>query len=268
MIIKENFNPYKKSFGDIYRALTTGIGRRLIWDLNPESISSSKKFKKLKNKYAGEKAVILFNGPSLLKADFESLKNTYTFGLNKVNLIFEEKNFIPNILVAFDSLLNEQNTSFLSNSPHLLKILAYDSYKDLKKRGEDYIYLYHQEDPSFCYDPSSCVVNRGSTPYITFQIAYYMGFEQIAIVGADHNFPNLPPMAKIKNLDEDKYHFHKDYHKKGDVNQYPDRLKLDILFRDIKLAYEMKGRKIYNATEGGNLEIFERKNLHDFINGI
>lgn len=266
MIFKEKINPYKRPLGEIYRAIFKEMKGRLAWDLNPESKRSLNKFRALKDAHKGEKAVMLFNGPSLLKTDFSLLKNTFTFGLNKINLLSELTGFTPSVLVAFDELLNAQNKEFFLNSPNLLKLLNYRTYGDLKVTGKDLIYLYCVGDPSFCYDPSLALASRSSTPYIAFQIAYYMGFEQIAIVGADHNFPAHQALAKSINEKEDVMHFHKDYHKKGDVNhQFPDRYLLDMIFRDVRLAYEMKNRVVYNATEGGNLEVFERKSLKDFL---
>jgi hypothetical protein len=265
MMLKEEINPYKRIFGDVYRALFKELPAKLLWDLNPEAGNSKKKLLKLKDSQKGKKAVILFNGPSLLKTDFTLLKDVFTIGLNKINLISNDSGFSPSLIIAFDEILNNQNSEFLKNSERYLKILNYRSSKTLNKTGEDFIYLYHIADNSFCYNPLTALANRGSTPYIAFQIAYFMGFEEIAIVGADHNFPDVKPLSVIKNEEEDKFHFHKDYHRKGDTNQYPDKMQLEINFRDVRLAFEQKGRKVFNATDGGKLEVFERIKLEDFL---
>jgi len=264
-MFKEELNTYKRIFGDVYRALFKDLIDITSWHLNPESRRSKEKFLKLKDSQKGKKAVILFNGPSLLKTDFSLLNNVFTIGLNKINLITDDYKFTPSLIIAFDEILNKQNSDFLKNSPQYLKILNYKSYKPLNKTGEDFIYLYHMADNSFCYNPVKALANRGSTPYIAFQILYFMGFDQIAIVGADHNFPNIKPLSVIKNEEDDKFHFHKDYHKKGETNQYPDKIKLDMIFRDVSLAFEERGRKVYNATEGGKLETFDRIKLEDFL---
>jgi hypothetical protein len=263
-MFKQKINPYRKFAGDIYKAFNNLIDF-FLWNISTESAKSRKKMLRLKDSQKGKKAVILFNGPSLLRTDFSLLDGIFTFGLNKINLISDEIDFVPSLIVAFDEILNIQNSFFLKNSQHLNKILNYRSYKHLKKTGDDLIYLYHIADDSFCYEALPALANRGSTPYITFQIAYYMGFEEIAIIGADHNFPDIKPLAVVENNEEDKFHFHKDYHKKGEKNQYPDKIKLDMNFRDVRLAFEEKGRKVYNATEGGHLEIFERISLKDFL---
>ncbi|EHQ28453.1 motility associated factor glycosyltransferase family protein [Mucilaginibacter paludis] len=265
MQFKDDINPYKKIFGDIYRAIFQELANKILWDLNPESRRSAKKFLKLKDSQKGKKAVMMFNGPSLLKTNFSLLGDVFTMGLNKINLITEELGFSPSIIIAFDILLNRQNADFLKNSEKFLKIINYHSLKDLNKTAEDLIYLYYFDDNSFNYNPARVLSNQGSTPFIAFQIAYFMGFQEIAIIGADHNFPDIKPLAIVKNEEEDKFHFHKDYHKKGESNQYPDKIKLDMIFRDVGLAFEEKGRKIYNATEGGKLEIFERISLEEFL---
>ena len=47
--------------------------------------------------------------------------------------------------------------------------------------------------------------------------------------------------------------------------QLPDLLNSEVSYSLAKQNYEAFGRKIYNATVGGNLELFDRVNLKDFI---
>ena len=54
-----------------YRWAAAAILNRLVWDLRPESWISRNRVRAYRNKFAGKKAVILCNGPSLLRVDFE-----------------------------------------------------------------------------------------------------------------------------------------------------------------------------------------------------
>lgn len=265
MILHQELNPYKLALGQIYRAAAVTFKEKLLWDLKRAASDSRRVFASLENSHQGEKAVILCNGPSLLKTDFSLLAGVFTIGINKINLLFDQVNFRPSMIMAFDQLLNSQNLDFFKSDTSILKLLSYVSHKDLKIQRDDLIYIFHAADNSFCYRPIQCVVDRGHTVYIALQIAYFMGFEEVALVGADHNFPDDHARQVVLNSGDDRLHFHKDYHKSGTRTQNADRYLLDVNYRDARIAYESKGRRIVNATDGGLLNIFERMNLADFI---
>ena len=270
MIAHEKLNVYKFGFGQIKRALFNTIYDKMSWDLKPIANKSKSVLNKMKDSHMGEKAVILCNGPSLLKTDFSLLSNTFTIGLNKINLLFDGvSNYRPDIICAFDKVLNKQNVEFFKNDQEIIKILTYLSYEDVKVQREDLIYGYSIPlSDSFTYDVSHGFVDRSNTTFIALQLAFHMGFSKVALIGADHNFGNLKPREIVINEGDDELHFHKDYHKSGTQTQNTDKLLLDMNFRDAKIAYENQGRNIYNATIGGQLDIFERIDLNKFINEL
>lgn len=266
MMFHEQMNPYKFAMGKVYRVFNKDLKEKILWDFKSVAKKSKKNFRQLENSHKGEKAVILCNGPSLIKTDFSLLDNVFTIGLNKINLLFNDFTFRPSMVIAFDKLLNSQNVDFLASDPlKIPKIVTYKSYPDLKIDSDEIIYMYHVPDSSFCYRPIEALIDRSHTTYMAFQIAYFMGFEKIALIGADHNFPDDKPRQKVLNEGDDKLHFHKDYHKAGTKTQNTDRYLLDMNFRDARIAFENKGRTIVNATEGGCLNVFERMSLADFI---
>ena len=85
-----------------------------------------------------------------------------------------------------------------------------------------------------------------------------MGFNEVYLLGCDCDYSKT-------------HHFHgKDYSYMDD--QVKQSLALDSRneemfqsYRIIKNAFEKDGRKIYNATVGGKLEVFVRKKLEDVI---
>ncbi|MCS5489181.1 hypothetical protein [Algoriphagus limi] len=265
MIQKEILNPYKTAFGKIYRAIFHDIVDRLLWDLNPESWKSRKKLKALHNKYAGQKAVILFNGPSLKNVDFSLLEGVFTIGLNKINLLYETvPTFRPSMIVASDLIINKQNQDYFNTEKNIPIFLDHRCSGFIKKK-HNIFFLHSLVDSSFVKKPLYSISHIGSTPYYAFQLLYFMGFKEVAIIGADHNFPDIKPLQVGENLEEDNFHFHKNYHKKGEVNQAPDKIRMELAFRDAKLAFDGDNRKIYNSTSGGKLEVFERIGLEEFL---
>jgi hypothetical protein len=62
-----------------YRHTAFLIVNRLAWDLRFESWPR-RRMRSWQDKYSGQKAVILCNGPSLLKSDLSLLDGIFTFG--------------------------------------------------------------------------------------------------------------------------------------------------------------------------------------------
>ncbi|MDR9404718.1 MAG: hypothetical protein RI580_14915, partial [Halothece sp. Uz-M2-17] len=101
---KTTINPYR------YAAYL--IWNRLKWDINLASWFSRARLKQWNNKYLGQKAVIICNGPSLVQSNLSLLENTFTFGLNKINLLFDKSDFRPSCIVSVNPLVLEQNAEF------------------------------------------------------------------------------------------------------------------------------------------------------------
>ena len=68
-------------------------------------------------------------------------------------------------------------------------------------------------------------------------------------------FPNI---VETRSADVDDNHFHPNYFPKGYKWQSPDLLRSEIAYGLAKEAFEMDGRKIFDATIGGKCEVFEK----------
>jgi hypothetical protein len=86
-----------------------------------------------------------------------------------------------------------------------------------------------------------------------------MGFEQVILVGVDHN-SNVPGKANatVVSQGDDPNHFHPGYFGKGFRWQLPDFETSEIGYRLARQAYEADGRQILDATIGGKLTIFPK----------
>lgn len=116
--------------------------------------------------------------------------------------------------------------------------------------------------PRFSLDPGSQVYCGQSVTIINLQFAYHLGFSEVVLIGMDFSY-TIPPDAKVEgdlitSASDDPNHFHPDYFGAGKVWKDP---KLDRVLANYALAkqiYEADGRRIVNATIGGNLELFDR----------
>ncbi|WP_445665615.1 6-hydroxymethylpterin diphosphokinase MptE-like protein [Fodinibius sp. AD559] len=249
-------NPYRRAVSLIYN--------RLKWDIKLESWRSRKSLKNIKNKYKGEKAVILCNGPSLNKTNFSLLNNVYTFGLNKINLLFDKTSFRPSCIVSVNKLVIEQNAGFFKNT----EIPLYLDSKGLNDIGkkENVTYLHSTGYRSFAKDCSISIDQGYTVTYVALQLAYHMGFTEVALIGCDHNFATKGPANKtVESGASDPNHFDPNYFSGGEKWQLPDLFESEVSYKMAKDAYENDGRKIFNSTKGGELDIYPRIKLEDFL---
>lgn len=255
----DTINPYFLGLSLIYH--------RLLWDFHPYSWISRSRVKALQNRYRNQKAVILCNGPSLNKVNFDELSkhNIYTFGLNKINLLFSNTEFRPSAIIAVNPYVIEQNQKFYNNT-RIRLFLDSRAHKNIILR-KNVIFLHSKKIKSNFALNCAISVNQGYTvTYVAMQIAYHMGFSYIALVGCDHTFSSVGfANERIKSGSIDPDHFSQKYFYNGQVWQYPDLPGSEFHYRLAKNIFERHKRKIVNCTTEGKLEIFERKSLHKFL---
>jgi hypothetical protein len=98
-----------------------------------------------------------------------------------------------------------------------------------------------------------------------FELAFYMGFSEIYLLGIDNNYKNEVNLSGKKVVHKDI----ESYFKSDKINFTSEHFSP---IETITKTYEVAKRyadshniKVYNCTRGGKLEVFERKNLDDVI---
>ena len=254
------FNPFRSAAGE--------IARRLAWDVRPESWRSRRKLRAWRDRHAGETCVILCNGPSLLAADLSSLRNVFTFGLNKINLLFERSEFRPSCVVAINKLVLEQNAEFYRTTELPLFLdcvgLAYVE----PRPNIAFLHSTTARGRVFAEDVSISMPQGGTVTFAALQLAFHMGFARVALIGCDHDYvqtgrPNSVAIAS----GSDPSHFDPRYFAGGVPWQLPDLLHSELSYRTALDAYAAAGRVLVNATAGGKLELLPRMSLAAFVAG-
>lgn len=234
--------------------------------------NSSRKISTYKNSNYGKRCFIIGNGPSLTYKDLEKLKYEYTFATNMIFKIFEETDWRPTYYLAQDytalkQLYNSDETiNKLSSSLIFLPI----DIKNLKIKYSNrikYFYIYRKSPfpkaPKFSSDVSKIVFEGGTVTYSAIQLATYLGFKEIYLLGVDNNYSYaIMPDGKIIKNSALKDYFTEYYN----TNEYTEPVNLakpDLAFRSAKQYCEDNEIKIYNATRGGKLEIFNRIRFDD-----
>lgn len=212
----------------------------------------------LKNRHANQRAVIVCNGPSLNNMDLSFLKNEICIGLNKIFLGFKKFQFYPRYYVAVNQKVLEQSVA---------EIKALTSVKFLSARCGDLIQpnaLTHIIDTSnppdrFCQDISKGLEEGYTVTYAALQVAFYLGFKEVVIIGMDHRFEysGMPNESKFLS-GPDNNHFCTSYFSNDNWDN-PDLVNSEISYNIAKNIYANSGRSIVDATVEGACTVFDKK---------
>ena len=212
---------------------------------------------KYKNKHRGQRCIIIGNGPSLNKMDLSFLKNEITFGMNRIYLLFDKWNFRPSYYVSVNPLVIEQSAEQICKitSPKFLGLNGLPYIQNHR----DTIFLQSIRSPSFSNDPRNGLWEGHTVTYVAMQLAYFMGFSEVILIGVDHYFKSQGPANKEVISDrDDQNHFHPHYFGKGVRWHLPDLAKSEVAYSLAKQAFEADGRRIVDATVDGHLTIFPK----------
>ena len=256
-----------RSFDNNIRIFLKNQGIRKSYLSDKRYIAYEDEIKKLHNIHKGQRCFILATGPSLQKTNVKLLKDEITFGVN--TLFRGLSNFGINCsyyTVSDSNIFNLYYKQILSLDTTLfLGGLAGKIYLSKKEEYEKY----QKKEPILVRslgrmlyigwkikDMSVGLYNCRLIPAaMCLPIAYYMGFKEVYLLGCDcdfsgnkHHFDGWKASAKI-------------------LPNYTDRYWAEVFqeFKMLKDGFEEDGRKVYNATIGGKLEVFERKKLEEVL---
>ncbi|MBN2389057.1 MAG: DUF115 domain-containing protein [Anaerolineales bacterium] len=222
------------------------------------------------NMHAGERCFVMGNGPSLAKMDLSLLREEVTFGLNRIYLLFEQINFVPSYYVCTNELVLRQFGE---------EIRALEMPKFLNWNSRN---LFGQSDPTINFlrmrlsvvdrmqtDATRPLYGGGTVTFAALQLAFFMGFETVVLVGVDHRFfqSGIPNRTVRRTSERDEDHFHPGYFPAGSQWQLPDLRRSEIAYRLAERAYSDSGRRILDATINGACPVFEKKDYHDLFEG-
>ena len=238
-----------------------GIERLKDWPqatFHPWRVHSRRGLRTLKDIHRGERCFIMGNGPSLKNTDLSLLKDEYTFGMNRIFLAFPEMGFKTSYLLSVNDLVIEQSNEEIQ-SLDIPRFVSWRSRKWLKQEQGLYFLYTSYTGPKFARDITGRLWEGATVTYIALQLAFYMGFEKVILIGVDHNFTTKgEPNKTIVSEGDDPNHFHPGYFGKGFRWQLPD---LDTSERGYEMArayYENAGRQVVDATVGGKLMVFPK----------
>ena len=231
-------------------------------------------FKSLKNIHKGKRCFIIGNGPSLTSEDLTLLKEEYTFAANRIFYIFNKTPWRPTYYCAqddvviqdiadkFEAIEPEVSRMFLISESQ--KIVSSNVIKSDKVQFFCAEYVSAHKHVGFSEKIEDHICGGGTITYAAIQIAAYMGFSEIYLLGVDHNYASSS--FKDNNVSADDVAG--SYFEGMPTNIKMTKPNTDNSTRSFIKAKEYgdsHGIKIYNSTRGGKLEVFPRKTLEEVI---
>lgn len=230
-----------------------------------------------KNTYEGKSCFVIGNGPSLKTSDLERIQEAgyVCFASNKIYKCFRQTNWRPDFYACTDSLVFLQNWEDIFNEVTCVKFLSYlfkwhISYEYWKR--ENYHLIRYNSKYQAKEFPEDVVrmASGGSVTYVLIALAWMMGFKTIYLIGCDHTYKFYETIEKTSGVAETTDivqgdYFVKDYMKAGEKMCIGDMARVESGYKKAKEYIEKNGGHIYNATRGGVLEVFERKDLDEIL---
>ena len=239
--------------------------------------NNSLRLERLKNKYKGKRCFLIGNGPSLNGHDLDLLQDEYTFGTNMVYKIFDQTAWRPTFHCVSDTIYASKLGMELSQKVKSPLFTTERTYRRMKTKPIDTSYVHTVQSERYKVRgniQAYCMV-KATVLSLAAEMAFHMGFTEIYLLGVDCTNPH----AKGG-------HFTDNYTTKEvaetDINRIKERMNTRSLTTD-QIGTHIIGRSmevytlldqyakkngihIYNATRGGNLEIFPRVQLEDVLN--
>lgn len=250
---------------------------------------------KFKNIHKGERCFILASGPSITQQELSVLEGETCIAVSHFHLHKDIRTIKPKYHVLAPShppfTFNDSGkyfsdfkekyadmdvTYFLGDNsfPYSFRKLV-QTHPELSVNNAYYL----NYEPGFdideenysqnnIWDISKTVFSPRTVIYSALQVAGYMGFSEIYLLGCDHDYLN--DTKRTTN-----HHFYKEEAGISD-KEHLDAFSSEKWFyeyymrwkhyRLMRMALEEKGCKVYNATRGGMLDVFERVEFETLFN--
>lgn len=213
-----------------------------------------KSFEYLFERHRGQTCIIIGNGPSLRSVPNALLEKLPTFGSNRIFL-----RFTPTYYFAVNPLVVEQNKG---------DIRRLKSKARFVREGmglTDCYELHSMGAPMFSFNPCAYIYEGFTVTFVAMQLAFFMGFKTILLVGVDHRylFDGGPNEQNVWQGD-DPNHFDPNYFK-GHQWHNPDLERSEQAYTMAREVFDNNGVRCINLTEGTALDVFEKGSVAQWL---
>lgn len=215
------------------------------------------------NVHQGQRCFIIATGPSLKVDDLNAIMKNgdICISMNRIYNIFDRTQWRPHYYVIEDRKMIEDLADDIAKLDLDYKFVNSDvpQYWELENSRTSFALKMLMQDCNsdklgFSFNPERFVYNGYTVTYVCLQLAIYMGFSNIYLVGVDFNY------SEDIYAEENHFEGYQRYYKDIRLNEIkPEKMKR--AYQNARRVAEQMGIHIYNATRGGKLEVFERVDL-------
>ena len=229
----------------------------------------------LKDSHAGERCFIIGNGPSLTAKDLDRLCGEFCFAANGIYRIFDQTKWRPQVYLCVDRfMLNDiSGTIGALRLPLLLLLWEGKKYK-LERENRHIVYInnycpffmdrnQYKDGIQVSPDVSKYFTAGGTVTFNSIQLAFYMGFTEIYLLGVDHRYSRvcLETGEMIENPDVADYFDHTP----AAAYTIQNVATTTAAYRAADEYARAHNIVIRNLTRGGALEVFVRGNFDEIV---
>jgi len=235
------------------------------------------KFKNLRDKYVNKRCFIVALGPSLLLEDLDRLQENkeICFSVNAIYKLFSKTKWRPNFYFISDknAYLGEAANDIEKILDNGVENVIYNEFYVPIRNNDAIPYktnninkiLLSSKNPIFRKMASGCKFSKNPNKYVydgsssihsVIQIAHYLGFNEVFLLGADCG--SSTTLDHCESLGETGSGLYLNGEGSAMIKDYQSMLE-DMRRKNISM-------KIYNATRGGYLDVFERVDLNQVLN--
>lgn len=234
-----------------------------------------KRWRSFEDLHAGETCFVIGNGPSLNPADLDRLSSfgCPTFGSNSIHKIYPKTRWRPTYFVSEDRMILRQRFDVLLKKQAPETTQFFPSYclweEDCHISGNALYFplrLRYLEPVWFSGEPWRAINGGFTVSFVLLQLAYYMGFKKIYLLGMDHFLHTVTD--EKGNVYEDRAkqnHFAEDYYEHIPIIHSSPLEKATHSFEIAQQFAASHGFQIFNASRKSALTVFERVDFDDIL---
>lgn len=259
--------------------------------LSPKSTAHSD-LDRFKSIHAGQRCFVMGNGPSLNKMNLQRLKGEMVFACNGAFLLFDRISWRPQYYTCVDTRVIRDRAKdivqMLDAYPDIVGFfpsvihlhdgsgMEFDC-RSIISPGSNRYYFHEIQNSlqgpvelTFSLDVSRYVVQPYTVAITMLQIAAHMGFSEIYLIGCDTDYKVQDTVKQegraiegvglllTSTADDDSSHFDPRYFGKGREWHNPQVSKMIEHHTWAEKALKRTQIRVFNATVGGQLEVYPR----------
>ncbi len=238
------------------------------------------RWQQLKGRYAGQRAFVVGNGPSLNHTPMHLLAGEHVMCFNRFHLMFERLAWRPRFYAISDDRVAFDVGHEVARD--VLPLVEAAFFPDLHPYNVDFrkvipdrdnVYWLYLDRLDFSDDLPYAGMNK-TVANVGLQILAHLGFNPIYMIGVDMSYSKPASVVEVSSRDwtatkdDDPNHFDPRYFGAGRKYHAPRMDETRQRYVRGKEFYDARGVDVINAGVGGELDVFPRTQFRELFSDV